>query len=1159
MRDDGATDETLAAPSSTNPKLAHGTTRGSDPTVSANVAQETRAASPSLSQTVVAGHDSLPVVDRANYQILRELARGGMGRILEARDLRLDRPIAIKEVLHDDAGARARFDREVRITAGLQHPAIVHVTEAGQWPDGQPFFAMKLIRGKPLDVRIAEATSLADRLSLLPAVIAVTDALAYAHTKSVIHRDLKPANVLVGDFGETVVIDWGIAKDLSEIEELVSLTQAVVPPTTHRLAANSGGAETVEGSVMGTPSYMPPEQANGDRVDARADVYALGAMLYQVLAGVPPFIGRTTEEVLAKVLDGAPAPLATIVPDAPIDLIAVVEKAMARAPADRFPTANEMVAELKRYQQGMLVKSHDYTTWQLTKRWVHRNRGAVIVGSVAFLALVAFSGFGLWRILVERRHTEVEAIEKRTQADARTIAEAKQVMATDPTEALAILKRLSPNTSQLRAARMIASEAAAAGVAHVMTAAGQVQGLAFSPDGHWLASFEHRPTGDPGDTVRIWDLTTWTGRPIGGAPELIALGFTGDAVHAVDRQGRIWEWPATALTPVTPRLVRSIGGEWQLAQWSPDGTRVVVFSHIRQGEPAEDLVRVVDLKTDDRLVGPYRQPTWTADGRAILVHDRRANVVLRFDLATGEQTTVFENAPSPHFASDGGKHTWVARDTKSFATGAQEYLRHVETKMRVRIGKEMTQLATLPNGRVVGATLDQQGVPTEETLRRHDHGQFAPFDPGQMSSGDHSLIVSDGWPGSVTRLYGHSAAVDEIVVSRAGTIASGDRRGMIRVWTLPTVARDHGDNRTTSSFAVLGDGRELILTRRGPRLEVRNLLSNTTRLLSVTDVAAGIPRDPTMRTDSISRVGERLIRETMDGPDDEVVELAVAADGRHVATVDAAEHVVVWDLVANRGTLLADRVKHVAINHDGTRITTSREVVGQARRLIEEWNVATGKPSNLGEMTPTIMAYGPDDRLAIATDMATAFVFHNHKAVEYDVSEGKNYRSLAFSPDGKQLFLGADNWVISTVELSTGAIRQFHGHQGTVVTLLVDRDSKRLFSAAADHTVRVWNLESGTATVLRGHTGLVTSIVESEDNTLLTSSLDGTAWLWDLESLQSRPLRGHEDRVLVAGHLRGGQRIVVTDLAHQVAEYADNLPRDEALLRSWLAATTNVE
>nr|MBA2544916.1 serine/threonine protein kinase [Deltaproteobacteria bacterium] len=460
MRDEGGsgTEETLAAPavSASSQKLAQGTTRGAndedaiiaiEPTIDARVVSVgtiTRASSPSLSQPA-GDHDDLPVVDPSNYQIVKELARGGMGRILEARDLRLGRPVAIKEVLHGDDSARARFDREVRITARLQHPAIVHVTEAGQWPSGQPFFAMKLIRGKPLDQKISAAKDLGERLSLLTAVTAVTEALAYAHSQSVIHRDLKPANVLVGDFGETVVIDWGIAKDLKDTEEIVSIAPRITE-----------GA-TIEGSVIGTPSYMPPEQASGARVDERADVYALGALLYQLLAGVPPYVGRTTAEVLSKVLDEAPPPLSTVVPDAPADLVAIVEKAMARVPAQRFPTANEMAVELKRFQQGQLVKSHDYTTRELLVRWIRRNRAAVAVGSIAFATLAVVAIVGMLKILSESGRADAEEVQVRAQADSGMISQARSTLLTDPTEAVAILKRLFPGTAELRAARMIAA------------------------------------------------------------------------------------------------------------------------------------------------------------------------------------------------------------------------------------------------------------------------------------------------------------------------------------------------------------------------------------------------------------------------------------------------------------------------------------------------------------------------------------------------------------------------------------------------------------------------------------------------------------------------------------------------------------------------------
>ena len=146
-------------------------------------------------------------VDRGRYAIARELAKGGMGRVYEARDLRLGRQVAIKELLPKNRDIARRFEREARITARLQHPSIIHVYEAGVWPGGEPFYAMPVVAGRSLDKVVAEKATLADRLSLLPRVIAVADALAYAHNANVIHRDLKPANVLVGEFGETVVID----------------------------------------------------------------------------------------------------------------------------------------------------------------------------------------------------------------------------------------------------------------------------------------------------------------------------------------------------------------------------------------------------------------------------------------------------------------------------------------------------------------------------------------------------------------------------------------------------------------------------------------------------------------------------------------------------------------------------------------------------------------------------------------------------------------------------------------------------------------------------------------------------------------------------------------------------------------------------------------
>ncbi len=372
--------------------------------------------------------DELPVVDTAHYVTDDELARGGMGRIVAAQDRRLRRGVAIKELLALGPEQALRFKREALITARLQHPAIVPVYEAGRWPSGEPFFAMKLVAGQPLDKVISAARTLPDRLALLPNIAAVCDAIAYAHSQRVIHRDLKPANVLVGDFGETVVIDWGLAKDLDAEPDASFTSDAAV--TARRLTddapapasgtgsgtgtgsgsgsgsrSGSGTASatlTVAGAIMGTPAYMPPEQARGDVVDERADVFSLGAMLYHLLAGAPPYGARNAIDVIAHAIAGKVTPLRQRAPAAPADLVAIVERAMAHEPAGRYPTARELAEELRRFQTGQLVGAHRYSVWERLLRFVRRHRAAVTIATIAMLGFAIGGTVAVRRVITAR-------------------------------------------------------------------------------------------------------------------------------------------------------------------------------------------------------------------------------------------------------------------------------------------------------------------------------------------------------------------------------------------------------------------------------------------------------------------------------------------------------------------------------------------------------------------------------------------------------------------------------------------------------------------------------------------------------------------------------------------------------------------------------------
>ncbi len=441
----------------------------------------------------------------------RELGRGGMGRVIEADDRALQRPVAIKYMLSDGGADLARFEREARLTALLEHPGIVSVHDAGRTVDGTPYYVMQRIDGRPLS-EVIEGRTPRERLELVPRVLAACDAIAYAHSRNVIHRDLKPANILLGAFGETLVIDWGLARAIGETD---------APSVDRPSAVNL----TRVGSVAGTPGFMSPEQARGESLDASVDVYALGATLFYLLAGAPPYTTASATEMISLAGENRPPDWTLLPLETPSDLRAILVKAMASRREERYRDAGELAADLGRFVSGQMVGAHDYGWFEQVRLFVRRHRAAVAVAAVAAVLLTAGGAYSLRKVVTERDHAnaarqaaETARRETDEQRDALLVQHAQTLATRDPVASIAVLRRLRAKSRQWRLAASAAGAAATRGIPVGFSSAdgARLQWMSWSPRSQRLAIF-------PGPS---WGRRT-TATDASSAGELVILEVPG--------------------------------------------------------------------------------------------------------------------------------------------------------------------------------------------------------------------------------------------------------------------------------------------------------------------------------------------------------------------------------------------------------------------------------------------------------------------------------------------------------------------------------------------------------------------------------------------------------------------------------------------------------